>query len=151
VPAAGQKDRAADLAAIERVRKQDIAVTIARDPVGLTDLWADDAIRLGIGAPAEVGKAAIRASNERQTANKSLKVLSYIPEVKDFAFLEGGWAVEWRSYTASFVAAPGGEAQQVRGQVLAVLRKMPDGSWKVFRAMGGTEPGNTGKGGAWLR
>jgi uncharacterized protein (TIGR02246 family) len=134
-----QQGRAADLAAIEKLRQQDIAATVARDPVALTDLWTDDAIRLGIGAPAEIGRPAIRESNERQTANRNFKVLSYVPEIKDFTFLDGGWAVQWNTYTASFVASPGGEATPGRGAVLMVLKKLPDGSWKVFRGLGGTE------------
>src|SRR5215510_4688671 len=137
-PAGSDSGRAADLAAIEKLRQQDIAATLSRDPVALTDYWTDDAIRIGVGAPAEVGKPAIRASNERQTANKGFKVLSYVPETKDFTFLEGGWAVEWRTFTASYVESPGGEAKQIRGTVLVVLKKLPDGSWKCFRGMGGT-------------
>jgi uncharacterized protein (TIGR02246 family) len=130
-----QQDRAADLAAIEKLRQQDIAATLSRDPVALTDLWTDDAVRLG-GGQAEVGKQVIRASNERQTANKDFKVLNYVPEIKDFTFLDGGWAVEWRTYTASIVDTPGAEPKQVRGTVLLVLKKLPDGSWKCFRGMG---------------
>jgi uncharacterized protein (TIGR02246 family) len=127
----------ADLAGIERLNQQDIAATLSGDPVALTDLWTDDAIRLGAGR-AEVGRQAIRASNERGRANKAFKVLSYVPETKDVTVLEGGWAVEWRSYTASYVDSPNGEAKQVRGTVLAVLKKLPDG-WKTFRAMGSIE------------
>jgi len=112
---------------------------LSRDPVALTDLWTDDAVRLGAGQADEVGKQAIRASNERQTANKSFKVLSYVPETKDFTFLGGGWAVEWRSFTASYVDSPNGDAKHVRGTVLAVLKKLPDGSWKCYRAMGSIE------------
>jgi hypothetical protein len=56
VAAGSQRDRAADLAAIEKLRQQDIAATVARDPVALTDFWTDDAIRLGVGAPPEIGK-----------------------------------------------------------------------------------------------
>ena len=137
--AGGQGDRAADLAAIEKLRQQDIAATLSRDPVALTDYWAEDAIRLGVGAPPEVGKETIRTSNERQTANKNLKVLSYVPEIKNFTFLDGGWAVEWRTYSASYIDSPGGEPKQVRGTVMMVLKKLPDGSWKCFRAMGVTE------------
>ncbi len=133
--AGGQQGRAADLAAIEKAHQRDIAATLSRDPVALTDLWTDDAIRIGVGAPADVGKQAIRASNERQTANKGFKVLSYVPETKDLTILDG-WAVEWRSYTASYVASPGGEVKQIRGQVLMVLKRLPDGSWKCFRGMG---------------
>ena len=134
--AGSQSDRAADRAAIEKLRQQDIAATFSRDPVALTDYWTDDAIRLGAGAPPEIGKETIRTSNERQTANKDFKVLSYVPETKDLTFLDGGWAVEWRTYTASIVATPGGEPKQVRGTVLLVLKKLPDGSWKCFRGMG---------------
>jgi ketosteroid isomerase-like protein len=145
--AESQGGRAADLAAIERLRQQDIAATLSRDPVALTDLWTDDAIRLGAGAPAEVGNKAIRESNERQTANKRVKVLSYVPETKDFTFLDGGWAVEWRTFTASYVDSAGGEAKHIRGMVLVVFKKLPDGSWKCFRGLGATEPGGTGKAG----
>jgi uncharacterized protein (TIGR02246 family) len=145
VAAGSQPDRAADLAAIEKLRQQDIAATVARDPGALTDFWADDAIRLGVGAPPDIGKKAIRASNERQTANKNFKVLSYVPETKDFTFLDGGWAIEWRTYTASYVDSPGGEAKHARGTVLAVFKKLPDGSWKIFRSMGSIEPGSPAK------
>ena len=145
VAASRQGNRAADLAAIEKLRQQDIAATVARDPVALTDFWTDDAIRLGVGAPPEIGKETIRASNERQTANKSFKVLSYVPEIKDFTFLEGGWAVEWRTYTASYVDAAGGDAKHARGTVLAVFKKLPDGSWKIFRSLGSMEPGTSAK------
>ena len=140
-----QPDRTADPAAIEKLRQQDIAATVARDPVALSDLWTDDAIRLGLGAPPEIGKRTIRASNERQTANKTFKVLSYIPATKDFTFLDGGWAVEWRTYTASYIDSPGTEPKHVRGTVLGVFKKLPDGSWKTFRALGSMEPGTSGK------
>ena len=39
VAAGDQPDRAADLVAIEKLRQQDIAATVARDPVALTDFW----------------------------------------------------------------------------------------------------------------
>jgi uncharacterized protein (TIGR02246 family) len=129
--------READLAAIEKWRQQDIAATLSVDPSALTDLWTDDAIRIGVVAPADVGKQAIRASNEGYAAAlKGLKVLSFVPETRDFTFLDGGWAVEWRTYTLSIGASPGGEAKQVRGTVLMVLTKLPDGSWKLYRMMG---------------
>jgi ketosteroid isomerase-like protein len=74
-------------------------------------------------------------------------VLSYVPETKDVTFLNGGWAVEWRTYTGSYIDSPGGEAKHVRGSVLMVLKKLPDGSWKCFRAMGSVEPGTPAKAG----
>ncbi len=128
--------RDADRAAIEKLHQQDIAATLSRDPVALTDLWTDDAVRLGPGPPAEVGKQAIRERNERSSARPGVKkVLSYVPETKDLTILEG-WAVEWRNFTGSYVESPGGEPTHVRGTVLGVYKKLPDGSWRVFRGMG---------------
>jgi ketosteroid isomerase-like protein len=126
--------KAQDMAGIEKLHQQDIAATLSRDPVALTDLWTDAAVRLGPVPPAEVGKQVIFASNQRLTAN--LKVLSYVPEPKDLTFLDGGWAIEWRQYTGSFVASPGGAPVHLRGRVLIVYKKMPDGSWKGFRGAG---------------
>ena len=63
-PAGSVTGRDADRAGIEKFHQQDIAATLSRDPVALTDLWTDDAVRLGQGRPAEVGKQAIeRATN----------------------------------------------------------------------------------------
>lgn len=134
------QSRAADLAAIEKLRQREIAATVARDPVALTSIWTDDAVRFAPGVPAEIGIAAIRESNERQTANKSVKVLRFEPETKDFTFLEDGWAVELRTFTGSVMVTPGEEPKQMRGAALVVLKRLPAGSWKVFRAMGAPEP-----------
>ena len=128
--------KAQDMAGIEKFHQQDIAATLSRDPVALTDLWTDDAVRLGPVPPAEVGKQAIRESNERLTANKAFKVLSYVPEYKELIFLVGGWAVEWRPYTGSFITSPGGAPVHVRGRVLLVYKKLPDGNWRCFRGAG---------------
>ena len=43
--------KAQDMAGIEKLHQQDIAATLSRDPVALTDLWTDDAVRLDPGQP----------------------------------------------------------------------------------------------------
>jgi ketosteroid isomerase-like protein len=126
--------KAQDVAGIEKLRQQDIAATLSRDPVALTDLWTDDAVRLSPGRPAEVGKKAIRESNERWSARPGFKVLSYVPETRDLTMLDG-WAVEWGNFTGSYVESAGGEVKQIHGNRLMVLKRLPNGSWKYFRAM----------------
>jgi ketosteroid isomerase-like protein len=129
-----------DLAAIEKLHSQDIAATLSRDTAALTELWTDDAVRLGPPADADIGKEAIRATNERQrAATPELRVLSYVPETKDLTITDG-WAFEWRHFTASYLESPGGEVKRIRGDVFIVLKKLPDGSWKCHRAMGVDEP-----------
>ena len=121
-------EKAQEMAGIEKLHQQDIAATLSRDPVALTDLWTDDAVRLAPGRPAEVGKKAIRESNEGWSARSGVNVLSYVPETKDLT-ISDGWAVEWGYVTGSYVEAPAGEVKPIRGTRLMVLKKMPDGSW----------------------
>lgn len=125
-----------DKAALEKAHQQDITATLALDPVALTDGWTEDAVRLGPNQPAEVGRQALRTSYERWAAIPGFKVLSYVPETKHLATMLDGWVVEWGSYTVSYVGSAGAEATQVRGQVLSVLKRLPDGSWRGFRLMG---------------
>ena len=104
-------------------------------------LLAQGAVRLGQGEQDDIGREAIRATNERmKAATPELRVLSYVPEIKELTITEG-WAFEWRYYTASYVESPGGEVKRIRGKALDVLKKLPDGSWKVARAMGGVVSG----------
>jgi hypothetical protein len=51
-------------------------------------------------------------------------------------FLDGGWEVEWRPYTLSFITSPAGAPVHIRGMVLGVHKKLPDGTWKAFRGAG---------------
>ena len=62
--------RAADLAAIEKLHREDIEVTLSQDPKGLIDEWAEDGVRFTPGSPPAVGKQAIGAENEKFQANK---------------------------------------------------------------------------------
>ena len=52
--------KAQDMAGIEKFHQQDIAAALSRNPLALTELWTDDAVRLIQGRPTEVGKKAIR-------------------------------------------------------------------------------------------
>ena len=131
---------AQDIAGIEKLLSRDIAATLSRDTAALTDLFTDDGVRLQQGEPDDIGKHAIRATNERQkAATPELRVLSYVPENKELT-VTGGWAFVWGYFTASFVASPGAEVTHVRGKRLMVLKKQPDGSWKCARLMAVMNP-----------
>lgn len=129
-----------DRAAIEKFLRQDIAATLSRDTAALTELFTDDGVRLQQGEPDDIGKQAIRATNERQkAATPELRVLSYVPEDKEVTVTDG-WAFVWGYFTGSYVASPGGEVTRVRGKRLMVLKKQSDGSWKCARLMAVMNP-----------
>src|SRR5438046_10747193 len=70
--------KAQDMAGIEKLRQQDIAATLSRGPVALTDLWTDDAVRLSPGQPAEVGKQASGEGSEGWSERPRFKRLTYV-------------------------------------------------------------------------
>ena len=71
--------KAQDMAGIEKFHQQDIAATLSRDPIALTDLWTDDAVRLRLGQSPELGKKAIQESYQSWAAVPGIKVVSYVP------------------------------------------------------------------------
>ena len=57
----------------------------------LTEQWTDDGVRLHQGAPPDIGKAAIRAANERsKKARPGMKVPSYVRKSKRRRSWTGG-------------------------------------------------------------
>src|SRR5712692_6996698 len=99
--------RAADLAAIEKLHQEDVAATLSQDPSLMAGLWTEDAVRLGPGRPAEVGKKAILAGT-------GLKVLSYAPTFKEVQIADG-WAFEWGDYgEARYRLSPEGQPLSFR-------------------------------------
>lgn len=131
--------QAQDRAAIERLRHQDIAATLAGNVAAIGELWTDDVVLLGPGQEAQVGKQAILASRERNKAAQP-RVLSYVPEIKDLTITADGWAFEWGVFTASYVEAARGEEKHVRMNLLRVMRKQADGSWKAAVGMTNAAP-----------
>jgi ketosteroid isomerase-like protein len=129
------RNKADDMAAIERLHQQDIAATLSGKADDLTKLWTDDAVRLGRGGPAEVGKAAIYASDKRQeTNNPGAQITVYKPAIQDLQIMDG-WAFEWGYFEGSYKESANANAMSIRGKVLRVLKRQPDGSWKFARVM----------------
>src|SRR5260370_39735745 len=60
---------AADLAAIEKLDKADIAATLTQDPSALTLLWSEDAVNLQFPGPPVVRIKAIREAYEKFRAD----------------------------------------------------------------------------------
>jgi ketosteroid isomerase-like protein len=131
-----QDSHARDLAEIDKLHRLDVEATLAGDQTALSRGMTDDVVILQQGQEAEIGREAILAQRLK-TAKPGFRVLSYVPEIKDVT-LADGWAFEWGYLTASFVASPGGEEQRLRGKLLRVLKKQPNGSWKVARGMWNT-------------
>ncbi|MCI0404017.1 MAG: nuclear transport factor 2 family protein [Acidobacteria bacterium] len=122
--------RAADLAAIEELHREDIAATLSQDPNALANLWTEDAVRLPPGQPAEVGKQAIVAQNAKlRAAFPDFKVLTYVPDIQEVQVFDGS-AFEWGYFEATYKVSAGGPTQELRAPVMRLLKRQGDGRWK---------------------
>lgn len=125
----------ADMIGIEELHQQDVAATLSGDPQQLAELWTDEAVRLEPGRPAEIGKLVIRVNTERAIAkNPEFKILTYEPEIMSVKIVEE-WAFEWGYFDASYRDGSESSVKSFRANLLRVLRKQSNGSWKFARAM----------------
>ena len=128
-----QKDtRAADLAAIEKLHKEDIEVTLSQEPKGLMDIWSADAVRFNPGSAPAVGKSAIAAENEKvHSQHPGFKVLSYVPKYRDIE-INGELACEWFEREGEYKLSADSPSSKWQAKGLQVLKRQSDGSWKFL-------------------
>jgi uncharacterized protein (TIGR02246 family) len=132
------KSRTHDLEAIDELHRRDVVATLSGDPGALAELWTDDAVRLEQGSDADIGKRAIRASDEHQRAtHPGSRILTYQPEIKDVTIADG-WAFEWGYFTGTYADAASANPIPFRAKLLRVLKKQSDGSWRFARVMWNT-------------
>lgn len=128
--------REQDLADLRKFHNLDVAATLSRDVRALAQGWSDDIVRLQQGQEPEIGKQTLIANDERRKAAvPGMRILSYVPEIREITVTDDGWAFEWGTLTASYVEAPGGEEKHIRGKLLGVLKKQTNGTWKAARVM----------------
>ena len=127
-----QQNRSAvqDRAGIERLHQMDVETTISGKADDLAKLWDKDAVRLLPDSPVEIGKAAIYATDKKEETSGEGLNACYKPEIKDLQ-IAGDWAFEWGYF--SYKGSP--KEKAIRGKVLRVIKRQPDGSWKFARVM----------------
>src|SRR5213596_1637516 len=116
---------------IEQLHQLDVEATLSDKADELAKLWDSEAVRIQLGRAAEVGKAEIYANDKRWEAKPDRpRTLCYKSDIKDVR-IAGEWAFEWGyiSYKDSSNPKP------MRGKVLRVMKRQPDGSWKFSRVI----------------
>jgi len=104
----------------------------------LAKLWDKDAVRFPASGPAEIGAAAIYADDKRwETSSGRERSLCYDMEVQDIQ-LAGDWAFEW-GY-ASWKSAKSNKVSIEYAEVLRVMKRQADGTWRFARVIGVTSP-----------
>jgi len=128
-------DSIAAKAGIAALHRADSIATISGDPLALADLFDSAGVRQEPGSPAVVTRAAMLALDTRlRRQHPGSGIVRYVPHIEQTTFL-GDHAVEWGYFHSEYIAARGAKPQSFRGNVLRVLRREPDGSWKFTHVM----------------
>jgi len=123
---------------IQELDERDIAASLKQDRDTLLDLWDADGVALPPGQPPVRGLAALGAwlSDDGEA---EYDVTEY-----DHNFLErvviGDWAFEWGTYRSAAEPLGEGEPYQASGKLLRILRRQPDGEWKISHAIWNADP-----------
>lgn len=124
-----------DLRAIEELHRADMAASKAGDFATLRTLMSDDAVMLPPGGRPLRGRAEIDESMSRAEGSmRGVEVLEYVLDFEEVRVV-GDYAFEWGWIRGSMRSKDGGEAVSSTYKVMRVLRRQPDGRWKVHRSM----------------
>ena len=116
-------------AAVNEIWNEYASSLNAGDVARWISLWTDDGVQLPPGSPPVVGKETIRAGLESE-----VDVVTFDMEINnEEVHVSGDLAVARGTYAATVTPKAGGEAIPIDGKYMTLLRRQPDGSWKIHR------------------
>jgi ketosteroid isomerase-like protein len=117
----------ADVAAIREIWKTYSSARVAGDAALWLSLWDEEGIQMPPDIPAR-GKSVLDEVVPKGFAAGGVSSMNIYPEEINVA---GGWAYSRGNYDSDRVV--GGKVVRVEGKFLTILKRQPDGSWKIYR------------------
>lgn len=127
---AGTAPDQADIEAINKLREDYRTTVCDADVDAYVDLWTDDGIYMWPNVPVLAGKAAIRSHMEALYETKRFEQLTLTAEE---TVVTGDWAFERGIVVLSIAPKAGGDVVSDANKYLMILRRQPDGAWKLAR------------------
>ncbi len=109
------------------------------DVNAIASLWAPDAIMMPAGEPAVVGSRQIHAWLTRNQPDANVVISNDVSNWKDIT-VTGDYAFQWAQTFVNIRSRTGDAGVHMSGTALQVLKKQPDGSWKLYRSSWSYEP-----------
>lgn len=132
-----------DRQAIEQLMTDWAAAVKTKDVARLASMVTDDAVFLPPGFPPIRGKQAVENMYKSFFPQFSTIEQTVVVEELEVA---GDWAFAWGSERSVLIMQSGGSTIQMEGKGLSILRRQPNGSWKISRGINNSRPlgpGNT--------
>ena len=123
-------DVEADIEAIKGLVNEWAELFMAGDFDGLvSNLYAEDAVRMPPNEPIIKGREAILAGFKKDTEQTEIHIDSSIAED---VRVSGDWALVRGLDTGTNTPKGGGEAAKMNDKWLLLYERQPDGTWKIF-------------------
>ena len=124
-----------DKEAIQKLHEEDIKASLALDVPALESLWTKDIVTLAPGGPPVAGFDANAAKLEAGAAQlKTMEIMSFDEQWQEIR-VQGDWAYEWGSMSGRMRPFSGGKETSYQMNVMRVLSREPDGSWRIARSI----------------
>ena len=129
-----------DLRAIEALNERHTAAVLLNDWEAIISEWSDDFSVLPPAGPIVRGRRAnasfVRNGIEQMRAFEPIDYVEHFEEIE----VAGNYAFEWGTYRGATRPRAGGDRLSYSGKLLRILRREPDGSWKMYRTMSTIDP-----------
>ena len=127
----------AESPAMHRLHEADARAVVAGDADALERLWTDDIVALAPGIPPRVGRAANAAAMRRGLEQSKAMITEGYRLIVDDVHVVGSHAIEWGRYEGRVRPRADAPMITIGGPMLRVIRREPDGDWRVTRTMFG--------------
>ncbi len=126
----------ADVMAVENVIHEVGAALSAGDGTRWGASFTDDAVVMRPGEPSTIGREANIDRMQLVFDQNVLQIAFSVEEVLVF----GDWAFARATYSETVTPKAGGDAREIYGKSVNLLKRQADGSWKIERRMGHRNP-----------
>jgi ketosteroid isomerase-like protein len=135
-----QSNLEADRLAIEALNQHDVKAALASDVAAIVAQWTDDFVVLPPVGPITRGRSANAALVEQ--GREQMRTLTPVDYVVDFEeiTIAGDYAIEWGTFRGSARPLAGGADVTYSGKLMRILKRQPDGTWKMHRTMMTNDP-----------
>ncbi len=120
-----------DLRAIEAINRRDVQFALANDAAMMMSQWTDDFVLLPPAGPILRGRSVIA---EAFRGVESPGIVEYVLDIQEVKVL-GDHAFQWGTYHYRVRPRAGGEAVRTGGKLMRILRRQPEGCWKIHRSI----------------
>lgn len=140
-PAPPAVDLASEMAAVDALHQADVAAVMAGDVDELLALWTDTPVAFPDDGEILTGRSAIATMLEpmRTRDERPWKTVDYSQDFTEVVvFGEYGW--DLGTVTTRMVHRTDGRVLVSTATLLRILRREPDGNWRVHRSAWSTQP-----------